>query len=106
MALKVAEIQKIVKDAGLALVVGNACSKELEIVQYADHSVALPVMVEGKECWAKISIVCGQLSDTKVTKAFDPYVALEEWEIDKEYKAKVKAEKEKAKADKIAKSKK
>ena len=106
MALKVVEIQKIVKDAGLSLVVGKASEQEIEFVQYADHSIAIPVMVEGKERWAKISIVCGQLSDTKTTKAFDPFVALEEWEIDKEYKAKVKAEKDKAKAEKISKSKK
>ena len=103
MALKVAEIQKMVKDTGLGLVVKGA--EGTEFIQYADHSIAIPVEVEGKECWAKISIVCGQLTDTKSTKAFDPFVAREDWEIDKEYKAKVKAEKEKAKTDKIAKSK-
>ena len=102
MALKVAEIQKMVKDTGLATITQS----DFDYVQFADHSIAIPVMVEGKECWAKISIVCGQLKDTKTSKAFDPYVALEDWEIDKEYKAKVKAEKEKAKADKISKSKK
>jgi ligand-binding sensor protein len=103
MALKTAEIQKMVKDAGLETVLTQT---DFDYVQYDEHSIAIPVMVEGKECYAKVTIVCGQLKDTKTSKAFDPYVAQEEWEIDKEFKAKVKAEKEKAKADKIAKSKK
>ena len=104
MALKVAEIQKKVKDTGLALVLAG--TENAEVVQYGDHSIAVKVEVEGKPRWAKISVVCGQLSDTKVTKAFDPYDAREEWELDKEFKAKVNAEKEKAKAEKLAKSKK
>lgn len=102
MALKQAEIQKIVKDTGLNLITQN----EYEYVQFGDHSIAIPVTVEGKECWAKVTIVCGQLKDTKTSVAFNPYDAQEEWELDKEFKAKVKAEKEKAKAEKLAKSKK
>lgn len=104
MALKVAEIQKIVKDTGLATILNGA--NEVDFVQYGNHEIAIPVEVEGKECWAKVSIVCGQLKDTKTSKAFDPFVAQEDWELDKEYKAKLKAEKEKAKAEKLEKSKK
>lgn len=103
MALKVAEIQKIVKDTGLEIALMGTDGLDLEIVQYADHSIAIPVNVEGKSCWAKISVVCGQLSDTKVTKAFNPYDARDEWEIDKEYKAKIADQKAKEKAEKLAK---
>ena len=103
MALKQAEIQKLVKDTGLKIVLTQT---DFNYVQYDEHSIAIPVRVEGKDCYAKVTIVCGQLKDTKTSKAFDPYIAQEEWEIDKEFRAKVKAEKEKAKADKIAKSKK
>ena len=102
MALKQAEIQKMVKDAGLATILNGA--NEVDFVQYGDHEIAIPVMVEGVERWAKVTIVCGQLKDSKTAKAFDPFVAQEDWELDKEYKAKLKAEKERAKADKLAKS--
>ena len=83
MALKQAEIQKMVKDAGLATILNGA--NEVEFVQYGDHEIAIPVMVEGIERWAKVTIVCGQLKDTKTSNAFDPFVAQEDWELDKEY---------------------
>jgi hypothetical protein len=74
--------------------------------QFADFSIAVPVEVEGKEYWAKVTVVCGQIKDTKTSKAFDPFVAKEEWELDKEIKEKEKLAKEKIKAEKIARSKK
>ena len=108
MALKQAEIQKMVKEVGLATILEGA--KNVDYVQYNDYEIAIPVEVEGIERWAKVSIVCGQLKDVvkagtdrPMSCAFDPFVAREEWEIDKEYKAKLKAEKEKAKAEKLAK---
>ena len=101
MALKVMEIQKMVKDKGLEIIVKG--SEGIEYIQYGDHSIAIPVEIEGKECWAKISVVCGQLSDTKVTKAFNPYDARDEWEIDKEYREKLAKQKAKEKAEKLAK---
>ncbi len=101
MALKQSEIQKLVKDTGLNLITQSG----YDYIQFGDHSIAIPVMVEGKECYAKVSVVCGQLKDTKTSKAFNPYDAQEDWELDLEFKAKVKAEKEKAKAEKLAKSK-
>ena len=111
MALKTMEIQKIVKDAGLAAILEGA--NKVDYVQYNDYEIAIPVMVEGIERWAKVSIVCGQLKDVHrrgdefpISYAFDPFEAQENWKIDKEYKAKLKAEKEKAKAEKLKKSKK
>ena len=101
MALKVAEIQKIVKDTGFDLVLG--ATENVEVVQYADHSIAVKVEVEGKPRWAKISVVCGQLSDTKATNAFNPYDARDAWEFDKEVKAKIADQKAKEKAEKLAK---
>ena len=111
MALKTMEIQKMVKEVGLATILEGA--NKVDYVQYNDYEIAIPVMVEGIERWAKVSIVCGQLKDVfkpgndrPMSYAFDPFVAREDWEIDKEYKAKFKAEKEKAKAEKLEKSKK
>ena len=108
MALKTMEIQKMVKDAGLAAILEGA--NKVDYVQYNDYEIAIPVMVEGIERWAKVSIVCGQLKDVykredeqPISCAFDPFVAQEDWMLDKEYKAKLKAEKEKAKAEKLTK---
>jgi ligand-binding sensor protein len=73
--------------------------------QFADFSIAVPVTVADNEYWAKVVITCGQIKDTKTTEKFDPFVAAENWKADLEYKAQLKASKEKAKADKLARSK-
>jgi len=73
--------------------------------QFADFSIAVPVEVEGKEYWAKVTVVCGQIKDTKTSPAFDPFAVAEEWKADKEYKAQLAESKAKAKADKLARSK-
>lgn len=97
MAMKVAEVQKAVKEAVFSQVMElfAECGE-----QFGDFDVAVPVEVEGKEYWAKVSVVCGQLKDSKVSKAFDPFVAKEAWEADKAYKAALAESKAKAKADK------
>ena len=95
--MKVSEIQATVKATAFeqikALFAENG-------EQFGDFEIAVPVEVDGRECWAKISVVCGQLSDTTKTKAFDPFVAREAWELDKEYKKALAESKAKAKADK------
>lgn len=97
MAMKVSEVQAEVKAQVFAQIkdyfgeVGE---------QFADYSVAVPVVVDGQECWAKVSVVCGQLKDSKSAKAFDPFVAAQEWEAEKAYKKALAESKAKAKADK------
>lgn len=102
MALKQAEIQAKVKADAFDAVKDLFGDKG---EQFADFSLAVPVEVEGKEYWAKISVVCGQIKDTKTSPAFDPFAVAEEWQADKEYKAQLAESKAKAKADKLAKSK-
>lgn len=97
--MKVAEIQKTVKDNALNVLIGAFEN----YTQIGNHEISVPYMVDGQERYAKISVVCGQLSDTKTSKAFNPQDAHEEWVADCEFKEKVKAEKEKAKAEKLAK---
>ena len=103
MAKKMAEIQAEVKTS-----VFNSIKEHFAEngEQYADFSIAVPVEVDGVEYWGKVTVVCGQIKDTKTSKAFDPFVAKEEWELDKEIKEKEKLAKEKIKAEKIAMSKK
>lgn len=103
MAKKLSEIQNEVKTTVFNSIKENF-SENGE--QYADFSIAIPVEVDGVEYWGKVTVVCGQVKDTKTSKAFDPFSAREEWELDKEIKEKERLAKEKAKADKIARSKK
>lgn len=103
MAMKMAEIQKAVKSSVFAEI-KKLFGERAE--QYGDFEIAVPIEIEGEgEFWAKVSVVCGQIKDSKSSKAFDPFVAKAEWEEEKAYKAKVAEEKAKAKADKIARSK-
>jgi hypothetical protein len=101
--MKMAEIQKIVKETAFGRI-AECFADDGE--QYGDFEIAVPVTVGGVERWAKVTVVCGQLKDTKTSPAFDPFVAREEWELDKEIKEKEKLAKEKIKAEKIARSKK
>lgn len=102
MALKTKEIQDIVKANVFDQIKANF---EENGEQFADFSIAVPVEVEGNEYWAKVSVVCGQIKDTKSSPAFDPFAVAEEWKLDKEVKTKLAKEKEKAKAEKVARSK-
>ena len=103
MAKKMAEIQAEVKAT-----VFNSIKEQFAEngEQFADFSIAVPVEVDGVEYWGKVTVVCGQIKDTKTSKAFDPFSAREEWKLDREIKEKERLAKEKAKADKIARSKK
>ena len=101
--MKMADIQKMVKETAFNRV--KECFAD-DGEQYGDFEIAVPVEVGGVERWAKVTVVCGQLKDTKSSPAFDPFVAREEWEADKAYKAKLAEEKAKAKAEKLARSKK
>ena len=101
MAMKMADIQKMVKETVFEQI-KEFYSESGE--QFADFSIAVPITVEGIERWAKISVVCGQLKDTKTAKAFDPFEVASEWQSEKEIKrieaetkAKAKADREKAK---------
>ena len=103
MAMKQAEIQKVVKDSVFTEIKDLFAQKG---EQFGDFEIAIPVYIEGEgEFWGKVSVVCGQIKDTKTSSAFDPFVAREEWELDREIKARAKAEKERIKAEKLARSK-
>lgn len=101
--MKMADIQKMVKETAFNRI--KECFAD-DGEQYGDFEIAIPVEVGGGERWAKVTVVCGQLKDTKTSPAFDPFVAREEWEADKACKAQLAESKAKAKADKIARSKK
>ena len=102
MAMKMAEIQKVVKSVAFEDIKTLFADKG---EQYGDFEIAVPVEIEGEgEFWAKVSVVCGQIKDTASSKAFDPFVAQADWKEDKATKARLAEEKAKAKAEKLAKS--
>ena len=71
----------------------------------------IPQTVGEQEVWVEVKLTTKQYTDTKVSKAFDPFVAREEYEEEQkikrdeaEAKAKVKADKAKSKKSRSRKS--
>ena len=73
-----------------------------DAVQFADASWAILQNVDGQEVWTEITVKSKAYKPTKKSPEFDPFVAQQEWQADKEIKAKEDAEKaaKKAKAKK------
>lgn len=67
-----------------------------------DYHVAVPTEINGQEIWVKLDMTAAQFKDTKVSPAFDPFESQREYLEEQEVKAKEKAAKDKAKAEKIA----
>jgi len=76
-----------------------------DAVKFADGSFAILQTVDGQEVWTEVTVKSKAWKDTKVSKAFDPYIAAEEWEAEKRIKADNKAAKDAEKAAKVAKVK-
>ena len=57
-----------------------------EAVQFADNSWAILQTIDGQEIWTEISVKTKAYKATKVSPAFDPYVAAEAWQAEKALK--------------------
>ena len=79
--------------------------QENDAVKFADASFAILQTVDGQEVWTEVTVKSKAYKDTKVSKAFDPFEAAQEWEAEKKIKADNKAAKEAEKTAKIAKVK-
>ena len=66
--------------------------QENDAVKFADASFAILQEVDGQEVWTEVTVKSKAYKDTKVSKAFDPFEAAQEWEAEKAAKL---AEKEK-----------
>lgn len=77
-----------------------------DAVQFADASWAILQNVDDQEVWTEVTIKSKAYKPTKVSPAFDPYEAAEDWKAEKEIKAAEKKAKEEEKAKKIAEKKK
>lgn len=77
-----------------------------DAVQFADASWAILQNVDDQEVWTEVTIKSKAYKPTKVSPAFDPYEAAEDWKAEKEVRAAEKKAKEEEKAKKIAEKKK
>lgn len=73
-----------------------------EAVQFADASFAILQIVDGQEIWTEVTVKSKAYKPTKVSAAFDPYEAAEEWQAERKLKAEEKAAKAAEKEKKVA----
>jgi len=79
--------------------------QENEAVKFADASFAILQTVDGQEVWTEVTVKSKAYKPTKVSIAFDPFEAAQEWEAEKRIKDENKAAKAAEKAAKVAKAK-
>lgn len=104
MAMNMNEMKATARQMTIAAIMPSLM--ENDAVKFADGSFAILQIVDGQEIWTEVTVKSKAWKDTKVSKAFDPYEAAQEWEEDRRIKADNKAAKEKEKAAKIEKDKK
>ena len=100
MAMNMNEMKATARQMTIAAIMPSLM--ESEAVKFADGSFAILQTVDGQEVWTEVSVKSKAYKDTKVSKAFDPYEAAQEWEAERQVKADNKAAKEAEKAAKIA----
>ena len=103
MAMNAAEIKSTARQMTIAAIMPSL--QENDAVKFADASFAILQTVDGQEVWTEVTVKSKAYKDTKVSKAFDPFIAAEEWEAEKKIKADNKAAKDAEKAAKVAKAK-
>ena len=104
MAMNMNEMKATARQMTIAAIMPSLL--ENDAVKFADGSFAILQTVDGQEVWTEVTIKSKAWKDTKVSKAFDPFEAAQEWEAEKKVKADNKAAKEAEKAAKVAKAKK
>ena len=103
MAMNAAEIKSTARQMTIAAIMPSLM--ENDAVKFADGSFAILQTVDGQEIWTEVSVKSKAYKDTKVSVAFDPFEAAQEWEAEKKVKADNKAAKEAEKAAQVAKAK-
>ena len=71
-------------------------------VEMVGNVAYVPLTVEGQEMWVEVKLTTKQWTNTKVSEAFDPFLARQEYEDEQKMKAEEKAIKAKEKEAKIA----
>ena len=103
MAMNMNEMKATARQMTIAAIMPSLLDNDA--VKFADGSFAILQTVDGQEIWTEVTVKSKAWKDTKVSKAFDPFEAAQEWEAEKRVKADNKATKEAEKAAKVAKAK-
>ena len=103
MAMNMNEMKATARQMTIAAIMPSLMDNDA--VKFADGSFAILQTVDGQEIWTEVTVKSKAWKDTKVSKAFDPFEAAQEWEAEKKIKADNKAAKEAEKAAKVAKTK-
>jgi len=100
--MKKSEILATAKRTVLNGILGDTLN-DLGAERYgSDYNLAIPVTVDGIEVWVKVDLTAANYADTKVSKAFDPFVKREEYDAEQAVKAKEAEAKAKAREEKKA----
>lgn len=86
-----------------------AVKKALEMVQFPEtaepsgrNALSIPVEVEGEEIWVEFVATGKQWYNTEKTKAFDPFEKQGEWDDTLSLRQKASEDRERKKAEKLA----
>jgi len=100
MSMNAAEMKNTARQMTIAAIM--PALQENDAVKFADASFAILQTVDGQEIWTEVTVKSKAYKPTKVSPAFDPFEAAQEWEAEKKLKADAKAAKEAEKAAKLA----
>ena len=101
MSMKKAEILATAKSIVLSEI--SDMLNGLNAERYgSEFNLAIPVTVDEIEVWVKVDLTAANYADTKVSKAFDPFVKRDEYDTEMAIKAKEKAEKDRVREEKKA----
>lgn len=100
MSMNAAEMKNTARQMTIAAIM--PALQENDAVKFADASFAILQTVDGQEIWTEVTVKSKAYKPTKVSPAFDPFEAAQEWEAEKKVKADAKAAKEAEKAAKLA----
>ena len=100
MSMNAAEMKNTARQMTIAAIM--PALQENDAVKFADASFAILQTVDGQEIWTEVTVKSKAYKPTKVSPAFDPFEAAQEWEAEKKIKADAKAAKEAEKAAKLA----
>lgn len=103
MAMNMNEMKATARQMTIAAIMPSLMDNDA--VKFADGSFAILQTVDGQKIWTEVTVKSKAWKDTKVSKAFDPFEAAQEWEAEKKIKADNKAAKEAEKAAKVTKAK-
>lgn len=91
-----AQVLKATKDLVVAEAAFKALVEQFDAIQVGDYDYALPVIVDGQERYAKLSITAKDTitNDEGEKVAYDPFIEVDRWDFDRKDKEARKIERE------------